>query len=348
MAITLIGAVTIFQDNRLDSLDITPNDDDGLGYTALSVDQDSLTTNENEGPEPKPSPRSRCQIVYILGVEGTMHHGILPVVESLAARQIDPVSSTSFIVHSRSKALRYGLFASTGQRFGFHEPPPMDDPRLVKKVITAICPNDGRKHVVIEAASFPCRGKFRVSRGAASRAWSKMSPEEIAESELALDHPTNLFKFYDAYHPFADIKFIVLDRPFLETIASHRTWDDGPIGHSNIIRGFLILLSRFLNAHRMDHSSGEKVWTVVFVEKLSVKYRGLWYKRKDRRVAFEARKDMIRNVATFLGWPQLECKYCFNSWVESKTDHTKDFEPELLQKLTEHMESLQGIWPPDE
>ncbi|KAL7516906.1 hypothetical protein ACHAWX_001876 [Stephanocyclus meneghinianus] len=287
-------------------------------------------------------------IIYLLGVEGTMHHGILPIVESLAARQIDPLTNTTYNVHSRSKALRYGLFASTGQRFGFHEPPPMDDPRLVEKVISAICPNDGRKHVVIEAASFPCRGKFRVSRGAASRAWSKMSPEEIAESELAMEHPTNLYKFYDAYHPYADIKFIVLHRPFLETIASHRTWDDGPIGHSNIIRGFLILHSRFLNAHRLDYSSGEKVWTVVFVEKLSVRNSSPWYKWKDRKIVFEARQDMIRHVATFLGWPLLECTYCFNSWVDSKTDYTKVFEPELLQTLNEHMESLRGIWPPNE
>ncbi|KAL7480251.1 hypothetical protein ACHAW6_005947 [Cyclotella cf. meneghiniana] len=136
IAITLIGAVTIFQDIRLDNLDITPTDDDGLGYKTFSVDKNKLTTYENDVPEPEPTVRSRCQIIYLLGVEGTMHHGILPIVESLAARQIDPLTSTPYNVHSRSKALRYGLFASTGRRFGFHEPPPMDDPRLVKKVVS--------------------------------------------------------------------------------------------------------------------------------------------------------------------------------------------------------------------
>jgi hypothetical protein len=345
IAILLIGLVTIFQDIQLDHLD------DGSSYNVdddyMSPDKYSSTnTNEDDLTALEPSLRSRCQIVYLLGVEGTMHHGVEPIIATLAASQIDRESGKPYAVHSKSKDLRYGLFAPTGSRLGFEEPPAMDDPRLVKKVISAICPNDGRKHIVIEAASFPCGGKFRVSRGNGSRAWREMTPEAIANSELALEHPTNLYKFYDAYHKYVDVKFIVLHRPFLETIASHRTWDTGPIPHSNIIQGFLILHRRFLDLHKTDTITGERVWTAVHVEKLSVKYHGLWHNRKDRKQAFEARKDMIRSVATFLGWPRVECKVCFNSWKDSKTDYSQVFEPKILQILMDHEESLNDVWPP--
>ena len=342
IATLLIGLVTIFQDIHLDNLDYESN---------YIVDDDYMrgeSTNSNDPTDPDPNLRSRCQIVYLLGVEGTMHHGIEPIIATLAADQTDLKTGQSYAVHSKSKDLRYGLFAPTGKRLGFEEPPPMDDPRLVKKVISSICPNDGRKHIVIEAASFPCGGKFRVSRGNGSRAWRQMTPEAIANSELALEHPTNLYKFYAAYSPYADVKFIALHRPFLETIASHRTWDTGPIPHSNIIQGFLILHRRFLDMHKTDPITGDKVWTVLPVEKLSMKYHGLWHNRKDRKQALEARKNMIHNVATFLGWPKTVCKTCFYSWRDSTTDYSQVFDPELLKVLTEHKKSMDAIWPPDE
>lgn len=347
IAILLIGLVTIFQDIQLDNLN------DGSSYNVddddyMSADKYISPLEVKDASDPEMSPRSRCQIVYLLGVEGTMHHGVEPIIATLAASQTDPETGLAYAVHSKSKDLRYGLFAPTGSRLGFEEPPPMDDPSLVKKVVSAICPNDGRRHIVIEAASFPCGGKFRVSRGNGSRAWRQMTPEAIANSELALEHPTNLYKFYNAYSQHADVKFIALHRPFLETIASHRTWDTGPIPHSNIIQGFLILHSRFLDTHKIDPISGDRVWTVVRVEKLSVKYHGLWRNRKDRRQALEARKDMIRQVATFLGWKKVECKSCFDSWRDSTTDYSQVFEPKLLKVLTEHKESLNGIWPPAE
>ena len=340
-SIFLIGSVTIlFQDMHLDNLEYEPSymvDDDYIkGESAVF----------NDSTDPDPNLRSRCQIVYLLGVEGTMHHGIEPIIATLAEGQIDLETGRSYAVHSKSKDLRYGLFAPTGKRLGFEEPPPMDDLRLVKKVISSICPNDGRKHVIIEAASFPCGGKFRVSRGHGSRIWREMTPEAIANSEIALEHPTNLYKFYAAYSPYAEIKFIALHRPFLETIASHRTWDTGPIPHSNIIQGFLILHRRFLDTHKIDSITGDRVWMVLSVEKLSMKYHGLWHNRTERKEALETRKNMIRVVATFLGWSKTVCRTCFSTWRDSTTDYSQVFDPEILTVLTEHKKFMDGIWPP--
>lgn len=345
MALLLIGLSTTFRaiiqvDNMHDGASYNVDDD------YLKPDKQLKTTKWDDLTVPHAILRSRCQIVYLLGVEGTMHHGVEPIIATLAANQVDPETGKSYAVHSKSKDLRYGLFAPTGSRLGFDDPPPMDDPALVKKVISTICPDDGRKHIVIEAASFPCGGKFRVSRSNGSRVWRQMSPEAIANSDMALEHPTNLYKFYNAYSKYVDVQFIALYRPFLETIASHRTWDTGPIPHSNIIQGFLILHSRFLDKHFVDSFTGKRVWTLVRVEKLSVKYHGLWHNRKDRKQALDARRDMIRDVATFLGWPKTRCSKCFSSWRDSTTDYSQVFDPEILEILTEHEKSLTGVWPP--
>jgi hypothetical protein len=208
-----------------------------------------------------------------------MHHGISPVIIELAKQQSDPKSGSPHHVQFESRHLRYGLFGWpewVGREFNFDKVPAIDDPILVRKVIDVICPDNGQHHVVIEGTSFPAgddssRTHLRVRR---SVEWQKLSPEEIAVSRTALSHPINLDKFYDAYHRSAEIKFIVLHRPYLETIGSHPDYDSGPITHSNIIQGFLIIPSRFLNAHRYDKLNGEKVWSIFFMEELSAHFYG--------------------------------------------------------------------------
>ncbi|KAL3805396.1 hypothetical protein HJC23_009103 [Cyclotella cryptica] len=296
--------------------------------------------------------RSRCQIVYILGVEGTMHHGISPVIIELAKQQSDPKSG-NYHVQFESRHLRYGLFGWpqwVGREFNFDNVPAMDDPILVQKTISAICPDNGHHHVVIEGASFPA-GDDRVNthlRVRRSIDWQNMSPEEIAVSQTALNHPINLDKFYDAYHAYAEIKFIVLHRPYLETIASHPDHDSGPITHSNIIQGFLILLSRFLDRHRYDKLNGEKVWTILFTEELAVQFYGPRSNRENWKRALEARRDMLRELAFFLGWPQPECKHCFVTWQDSRKAYEEAFSRKELNILRQHMKSLEGVWPPVE
>lgn len=282
-----------------------------------------------------------------------MHHGISPVIIELAKQQSDTRSGSPHHVQFESKHLRYGLFGwpeKVGREFNFDKVPAIDDPILVQKVIDVICPDNGHHHVIIEGTSFPAgddspRTHLRVRR---SVEWQKLSPEEIAVSRTALSHPINLDKFYDAYYRYAELKFVVLYRPYLETIGSHPDYDSSPITHSNIIRGFLIILSRFLNAHRYDKLNGEKVWSIFFMEELSVNFYGPRSNRENWKRALEARQDMLREMSLFLGWPQSECKHCFVTWRDSLKDHEKSFSPKELNILRQHMQSLEGIWPPVE
>lgn len=289
--------------------------------------------------------RKNCQIVYILGVEGATHHGFIPILQKLASHQSDPDSGLQYRVNVNPRSLKGGLFGwykSNIKRLGFRTTPEMDDPAFVKAIVKDSCPDDGKKHVLIEWASFPSGHEddprsYRVHR---QHEWLEMSPEEIANSDEALQHPTNMNAFYQAYSPYVDIKFVVLHRPFLETVASHRDWDGGPEVHSNILRGFMLMLRRFLDTHQWDLVSGSRLWSLVCVERIMAKN----YESDDEVV--DARGRVISNLADFMGWPDGDCPHCFDSWKESSKDPVTTLGENNMPMLTEHMEWLEGVWPP--
>lgn len=290
--------------------------------------------------------RENCQIIYITGVEGSSHHGLLPIVETLAANQIDPDTGLKYHVDMLSRDLKTGLFGwyvwSSQKQWGFGRDPGVQDPALAKSVVSSMCPNDGRRHVIIEWASFPSgqaddRRSYRVKR---QKEWLQMTPEEIANDELALVHPVDLNAFYEAYSHHAEIKFIVLNRDYAETIASHREWDSGPIGHSKVISGFMIILSRFLSSHLVDPVTGNKLWTLICLESIFQK------NYKTLAESNEARKHVIHDLATFLDWPVKHCSACFNHWYESKKVPAQLLGPGNMDILQDHMKALEGVWPP--
>lgn len=196
-----------------------------------------------------PQRRNNCQIVYVIGVEGSIHHGFEPIINKLAKEQVDPATGIPYNVVYRHPALRAAIF---GSEEGNAQGIPIDDPLLVQSTLDQICPstingmNPDQKHVVIELASFPSNNPHNQSKNFRFRRqkdWVdlKMTPEEIASSEEAMNHPTNLHRFQAAYGPYVDIKYIVLNRPYLDTIASHPGWDRGPTNHSTVISGLSLI-----------------------------------------------------------------------------------------------------------
>ena len=167
-----------------------------------------------------------------------------------------------------------------------------------------------------------------------------MSPEEIANTVEALSHPTNMNAFYRSYSPYFDIKFIVLHRPFLETIASHRDWDGGPITHSNIIRGFMLVLRRFLDTHLFDLVSGRRLWSLVCVDRIMAK------NYETEMDAINARRRIMSYLTTFLDWPEGDCPQCFDNWRESAKDPMEVLGGEIVAALADHTPFLEGVWPP--
>ncbi|KAL7532268.1 hypothetical protein ACHAWF_004067 [Thalassiosira exigua] len=322
----------------------------GAGAVAVASDgaaggEDDARPREQFAPVNRES-RKNCQIIYITGVEGATHHGFIPILEALAKNQRDPETGKRYHVDSDPTALKAGLFGwfrkKHTRKWGWPKTPEVDDPAFVQKVVAESCPNDGRKHVLIEWASFPSGHEddprsYRVHR---QHEWLGMKPEEIANTDEALKHPTNMNTFYQAYSPYVDIRFVVLHRPFLETIASHRDWDGGPEIHSNIIRGFMLMLRRFLDTHLFDLVTGTRLWSLVCVESIMAKN---YETTHDVKVA---RKHVMAYLTEFFGWPDGNCPHCFDNWRESTKNPAEVLGSENVAILGNHMKELEGVWPP--
>jgi hypothetical protein len=95
-------------------------------------------------------------IPFIL--KGTMHHGMSPVLCELAHRQIEPQTGTPYHVQFETRYLRYGLFgypAWVGNEFKYNNLSVMKDQELVHRVISAICPNNGKHPCYNRRCEFP-------------------------------------------------------------------------------------------------------------------------------------------------------------------------------------------------
>ena len=283
--------------------------------------------------------RENCQIIYVLGVEGSIHHGFTPILQTLAGKQIDPKTDTNYVVKYADRNFRSALFG-----FG-KESRTLDNPTLVRQVIRKICPHNHKKHVIIEDSSFPSglyddRRTYRIHR---QQWWSSISSsmEEIALSEVAQNHPTNLRMFYESFSEYADIKFVVLHRSYVEIVASTFDQDRTPVQHSNVIRGFMLLLRRFLDSYPLDSVTGQQLWTLVCVERLAAKF----YEDDAEKLDF-ARKNIVQYLADFLGWPEQDCPECFDHWEVSTKQHVQVLGEETVTVVLDHMRKLGGIWPP--
>lgn len=308
----------------------------------------ALLRTDAEDEIPTARDRSRCQIVYLLGVEGAMHHGFTPVLEALAREQIDPESGERYVVSTSKYMVRaalYGWYSPMWfRKLGFdgRTQPDIDDPKLVRNVVRTGCPDDGRRHVLLEWQSFPSghtddKRNYRVHR---QQDWATMTAEEVADDPRAMSQPTDLTKFVKAYGPYAEIKFVVLHRPFLETIASHPSWDGGVEGHSNVIRGFMLILGRFLNAHRLDAVDGSRLWSLVCTDQITRKSYNSQEELND------ARSEIVSGLTEFLGWPNKDCPECFGSWRDSRKQPELVMGSANVEMLREHTRLLEGVWPP--
>ena len=248
----------------------------------------------------------------------------------------------------------------------------MSDPASVQDALDRMCPDDGTResrkmHVIIEGNSFPSgreRERYRVTR---RDDWPDMTPGEIAFSTSARNHPTNLWEFHDAFGPYADVRFVVLHRPYLETIASHPNFDGGPERHSVVISGFALLLGRFLAGHMYGASASASdpppprdgggggggdvvpppgvvpLWTLVCADRLTSRsYR-------TERELIESREGVLTLLANFLGWPISSCPGCFDDWAESpKVSSPRErLGDGTTSILLDHARSLEASgWPP--
>jgi hypothetical protein len=178
----------------------TQNDRGGEDDIIVDGEYDpASSTSSSTGPSAN---RDRCQIVYVLGVEGSVHHGVTPILRNLASHQIEYDDSIEgepvikrYDVNYADKRLRSALF-------GFNRNTrSIDNPAMVRHTMRQLCPDNGMHHVILEDLSFPSgeANDARTYRIHRQRWWYQSTMEQIAMSETALNHPLNLDAFYEAY-----------------------------------------------------------------------------------------------------------------------------------------------------
>jgi hypothetical protein len=55
---------------------------------------------------------------------------------------------------------------------------------------------------------------------------------------------------------------------------------------------------------------------------------------------------ILAYLADFLGWSQIECSDCFNSWREGSKDKVKTLKDDDIMPLLDHMKEIEMVWPP--
>lgn len=297
-----------------------------LRSDAEYISHDSLRSDSLDLKQDAESSTHNCQFVFIIGVEGALHHELSPILKKMAQLQKDPITGQSYKTPSDidQQTFKRAIYSMDG----------LPSAEQASDFMSKICPSDGLKRIYFD-------GKTTSPLGLKNhdKKWSKMTPLEISLTPLANNEPTNFKNMVEAYSPYADIKFIVLHRPYLETIAHHRRRDGGVIGHSNVIRGHMILLREFLDTHISD-KSGERLWTVFCTQSMLLKN----YETQEE--AQVARRNVIGHLANFLGWPQAECPSCFDEWPETTNNRADRLDVKDVEVLFDHIKSLVGVWPP--
>ncbi len=304
-----------------------------------------LADEESSRQRPRLVAKHKCQIIYVLGVEGGLQREVTTVLDTLARQQRDRETNKPHRVLLRPKILRKVLTeqSTEGETTDISS---FRDKSMIRQTVDRLCPDDGKTHVIIEDLDIMYRWidrehRFRIRD---KKKLSTMSMHELVESQDAMSYHHNLELFLEAYNPFAEIQFVALHRPFLDSLASHQNWYQDINLHSNLIGGFMIAVNNFLDSHTYDEVTGRRLWTLICLERLTSKH----YNGNDEELNL-AREDFLRHVVEFLSWDQSECKNCWSSWKE-ENEHYFDqnsVESNWMEILEGRREELATKWPSD-
>jgi len=268
---------------------------------------------------------------------------VTTVIYNLARQQRDRETNKPNRVLLRPKILRK-IFIEQSAKGETGDISSFRDKSLIQHTIDRLCPDDGKTHVIIEDLDVMYRWIDREHRLRirGKKKWSAMSMHDIVESQDAMSYPRNLELFLEAYSLFAEIHFVAIHRPFLDSLASHENWYQNINLYSNLIGGFMMILNLFLDGHTHDEVTGRKLWTLICLERLTSKY----YNGNEDKMNF-GRQEFLHHMVEFLSWDQSECKDCWSSWKE---DSETNFDPNSVESnwmeiLEVRRKELAEEWP---
>ena len=183
---------------------------------------------------------SKCQIVYVLGVEGSGHHGVSDVLlQTLASEQ------SGISLKFRDRDFRRIMTAR-------------DSSEIAPK-IQEIC-QPTKRTAIVEDTSFPTGLEYR-------KIYAGRPAMDVAAILEIKPHPLDLETLVDTFSPHADIKFIILHRTFFSVAVSHSEYkvDGGIIGHGEVMSGHMRYLGKLF---KPDKLGGKVDWMLLCTDRL--------------------------------------------------------------------------------
>ena len=173
---------------------------------------------------------NKVSYIYVVGVEGTGHHGVTPVVASIA-------KTCNYQVVYENKELRAALSTRLPMRFNsllnFYKRKPIAG---VDKVL------------VLEDGSLPTDKLFRNSTMEQKKSTAKYDIEWI----------------YDRTHDMdVNVRFLHLSRDFYRTVASHPEFDGGFNKHADVLHSFLKYID---SEYARIEAKQPNLWRTIYYE----------------------------------------------------------------------------------
>lgn len=241
----------------------------GLGYSAATQEHRSGSSSIPGGDSGGRSDKSRAnpekvqQVIFVMGVEGTGHHGLKPLLHEMASKSGTQMYEANNPNVPFGRATRNCINAR--------------DAKCLQRVVGEAVEEQLKKQrgtVIVFKGSLPGR---KGNRRGECLFWENASRVDCME-EIAKEPVYDLAWVWHTIEPVVpNLKAVLLNRNFPNLVASHQQWDGGLDQHSQTMAVFLQYICHILRTVvpttdwvRLDYDSFADVGTAKLVMSLGL------------------------------------------------------------------------------
>lgn len=272
--------------------------------------QAERTSLSDQVARPSGASPGRLKVIFLAGVEGTGHHGFMPMLLYAAVREF----GAGVLAWWRS--LREVLLKT----------PPSERRAKLRKLLTSMQASAGQEpRIIFEWCSYPF-GEEHRDRWASGCA----DPTALLREESS-GNPGNsvdLREFVELFKEYADVKVLVLQRGLVASSWSHKEWDQSLLHHSRVLALFNEYLTGVLQG--LDPST----WRWVAYEDVCTAHR------------HGAFGNVASTLGAFLGLPAAPLQRAFERFRPSTKDAAQEMSAAAFAEVRALEEHNAGRWFP--
>jgi len=249
----------------------------------------------------------RLKVIFLAGVEGTGHHGFMPMLLYPAIR------AYGGRVLAWWRSLREVLLKT----------PPTERRMKLKKLLESMEVSNSREpYVIFEWCSWPFGEEHRER-------WANGCEDENAlNREEQSGNPGNsvdLREFVDLFQEYGEVKILVLHRELVSAAWSHKEWDAGLVQHASVIA----LFNEYITGVVQDLSP--EMWQWVTYEDISAAHAS-------------GNFNSIASIADFLGLSRSALERSFKYFRPSRKNASVEMPADSLQIIQKLNRERNGLW----